>query len=115
MNEIPHMPASSMNAVPTSGAHIVVPHSHFIPRMLLCQELETRFDPLSSTNYFDDNLYVSIVMFVVEHLVLNNWCQSLVPGYVIFGNQIPTLATCYCLKFKFLPFGIFPKQLMWEG
>ena len=76
MNEIPHMPASCMNAVPTPGAHIVVPRSQFIPCMLLCQELETRFDPLLSTNYFDDGLYVSIVMFVAEHLQVCRLCSE---------------------------------------
>lgn len=61
--------------VSTPGAHIVVPRSQFILRMLLCQELETRFDPLSSTN-FDDGLYVSMVMFVAEHLQVCRLCSE---------------------------------------
>ena len=75
-NEIPNIPtASSVSCVlPTQGEHVIVPRSKFQPCSLLHHEIQSQFDPLHCTSYFDDGIYVSLLSCVGQHLL--DGCSS---------------------------------------
>ena len=74
-NEAPRVPPTS-GLSPTACDHVLIPRSRFLPCLMLQQDLQ-QFNPLSSSNYFDDRLYLSIVAHVGTHIQVCTICTVL--------------------------------------
>lgn len=58
ISDLPSLPSTTGSTLPTIGKHVQVPRSRFAPCTTLTQQIDLRFNPLQSLDYFDDVLYL---------------------------------------------------------
>ena len=65
--DLPTLPPYCGPVLPNPTDHLQVPHSNFKPYSILHHQIQSDFNPLSSS-YFDNGFLISLTSFVGQHL-----------------------------------------------
>ena len=65
--DLPTLPPYCGPALPNPTDHLQVPHSKLKPYSILHHQIQSDFNPLSSS-YFDNGFLISLTSFVGQHL-----------------------------------------------